>query len=111
MSERELQIECAKWLDSQGWLWFHPTSEGKRSGRYGAGLKTQGMKRGLPDILIFEPWEDGCVPGFGVAIELKTKRGRLKKEQRQWLTRLEARGWLTNVCRSLDEVVKTCRVL
>ena len=112
MTERQLQIAAAQYLDLNRWLWAHVPNEGKRSGRYGAGLKAQGLKRGVPDILIFEYWGDyvqGFSGGFGVALELKHGKNKLTAEQSVWLDRLERRGWLCQVCYSIDEVIEACK--
>ncbi len=107
--EDNLQILVANDLDLTGWLWFHYPAGGKRGKKVGAMLKKFGTKRGVPDVMIFEAWRDLTAPrhpldGFGVAIELKVKPNRPTAEQKQWLADLKARGWLTAVCYSLDEV-------
>ncbi len=111
MTEEELQIQVAQWLNMWGVLWMHCPNEGKRSRRLGAKLKRMGLSPGVPDVLIFEAWQDGDFSGHGIAIELKTAKGRLTTQQEQWLDDLERRGWLTAVCRSLDEVMAECEAL
>jgi hypothetical protein len=76
-------------------------------------LKRQGMKRGVPDVMIFERWVDGITGlyGHGLALELKSPRGRLTPEQKEWLAALEKRGWLTAVCRTIQEVVDVCEAI
>ena len=96
MKERELQNRVAEMLDLLGLLWCHCPNEGKRSPQRGAFLKRQGLKKGVPDILIFtEP---------RVAIELKVGSRKLTPTQSQWLLELEQQGWHTAVCRSMSEV-------
>lgn len=54
-SERKIQQTCVFWLQ-QAYpdvvFWAVP-NEGKRTSRYGAALKAQGMKKGTPDLNIF----------------------------------------------------------
>ena len=102
--EENEQIELARHLDAAGLIWCHPPNGGKRHKAVAAKLKAQGVKPGVPDVLIFGPphrLPDGCA---GVAIELKRaplpsgrKMGRASKAQLQWLANLEACGWLTTV--------------
>ena len=115
MSEGDLQVAVAELLDHLGWLWCHPPNGGARNAVTGARLKREGVKPGVPDVLIFEDWEDyetkvgpakdWWAQGHGVAIELKHGKGRVSPKQREWLEGLEARGWLVRECRTLDEVL------
>ena len=99
MKERELQNRVAEVLDLLGLLWCHCPNEGKRSPIAGANLKRAGLKRGVPDILIFtEP---------RVAIELKVGKRKPTPTQTQWLCDLNSEGWHTAICRSVAEVVTT----
>ena len=100
--EAILQRQAAWLLDRSGLLWTHPANERKCSPAQGARLKAAGVKAGVPDILVFEPLPEA--DGFGLAIELKAGRNSVTPEQEGWLRRLEAAGWRTAVCRSLDEV-------
>jgi hypothetical protein len=68
-----------------------------------------GVKPGVPDILIFERWEGCGDEGYGVAVELKGPQGRISKFQKQWLERLDDRGWLVGVCSSVDDVLDMLR--
>jgi len=113
-AEDILQKAAAAWLDKQGWRWCHPANERRTSTRAGGQLRAKGVKAGVPDILIFEPWfvlGVICCNGSGIAIELKSKAGRVDAEQQKWLTSLGHRGWRVAVCRSLKEVKEACEVL
>ena len=112
--ERHEQADLARWLDDRGVLWTHVPNEGKRSGRYGASLRAQGMRRGVPDCILFTPPPSppGGVPPRGIAIELKRKEGgRVSPEQNEWLTGLAKCGWLCRVCRGADEAIAWLREL
>lgn len=99
-TEEDHQRALATWLDLRGQLWCHVPNGGQRP-RGGAGkMKGQGVKPGVPDVLIFDPTRDGQK---GLAIELKLpaqprrKKGRLSPEQRAWLEGLRRRGWAAHV--------------
>lgn len=109
--EDSFQIAVARFLDIRGVLWTHPANERKtkvmtsKSGKTfspeGALLKRKGVKRGVPDILIYEPRK-----GFvGFAIELKVGSNTVSEEQKFWLESLQKRGWKTLASWSLDEVI------
>ena len=97
------QERLAKWLDARGVLWCHVPNEGKRSPRYGAGLRRAGTKRGVPDVLIFA----GRGVYLGAAIELKRQHGgKVTDEQAEWLDRLDQLGWAAMVCRGADAAIE-----
>ena len=56
---------------------FHPANGGWRHKATAVALKRQGVKRGVPDVLL--PVSSGNFTGF--ACELKTEHGRVKPEQ------------------------------
>jgi hypothetical protein len=112
-TERQEQVRLAKHLDSLGLLWCHVPNEGhggsgKGAKIRGAMLRAEGLKSGVPDVLIFDHCEiekDGRkVSCSGCAIELKrSKGGRVSDSQKEWLDSLEKRGWYTAVCKGFDE--------
>lgn len=106
MSEHKLQVQVARLLDHSGLLYTAIPNGGKRSVITGAILKAEGVKRGVPDILIFTPTDTPGDYCHGLAIELKDgKKGRTSEHQDTWLVRLELAGWKAVVCRSMDEVM------
>lgn len=75
-------------------LLYHVPNEGKRSRAAGGRLKAEGMKPGVPDL---------CLPvarcGFhGLYIELKAQGGKPTANQKQWIEKLTAQGYLAKVC-------------
>ena len=121
-SENDLQIQVANYLDMTGWCWFHYPAGGHRHKVVAGKLKAMGTKKGVPDVMIFEKWtrelgaECKCAEcntecGFGICIELKVKGQYPRAEQKLWLAALKERGWITAVCRSLDEVREVVSVL
>ena len=96
--EYDEQVKLAEYLDMKGYCWCHVPNGGNRNVVTGAKLKKQGVKPGVPDVLIFD--------SPGIAIELKRKKGgRLRKSQKEWLRKLAARNWITNVCHGADEAI------
>ena len=113
-SERELQAAVCEWMDVQGVTYFAIPN-----GQYRPGQRPEvGMQAGVPDLCIPQPssiWGDGAdkarYPEMAGAlyIELKTKTGRLRDEQIEWLDRLTDAGNACTVCRSIDDVIDTVR--
>ena len=116
MSEHDLQCAVAEYLDLMGYLWAAIPNGGHRHKAVAAKLKREGAKAGVPDILIFEDWAEYLsvmggemtLHGHGIAIELKFGKNKPRPNQVEWLDALEKRGWLTQVCYSLDEAVRVC---
>ena len=70
-------------------------------------FKGQGVKAGVPDVMILTP--SRTMGTSGVAIELKSAKGRLSEAQKDWATRLTRCNWSWYVCASMDEVVEVLR--
>lgn len=102
--EAEDAVVLTAWLRGASLLFLHVPNEGKRSGRTGAFLRRTGLAKGAPDYLVFTP--PPLVDVRGVAIELKSLRGRATPEQRQWLADLESAGWAAQVCRGWRAAVE-----
>ena len=100
--EEDEQIKLAQYLDMKNYCWCHVPNEGKHKIQYYAKQKRLGVKKGVPDNFIFD-----VIDGYkGIAIELKRKKGgRVSKEQKEWLNKLQNRGWLTRVCKGADEAI------
>lgn len=112
MSEHKLQVAVAKLLDASGLLWTAIPNGGKRSAVTGAILKAEGVKRGTPDIAIFEPffWARNDLPKAGLFIELKDgTKGRLSSYQQAWIERLQENGYRAEVCRNMDDVLRVLK--
>lgn len=117
-NEDRFQVGVARTLDSLGWLWWHTPNGQQRNVIVGKKLKLAGVKRGIPDVIIAEPWfccAIGCVvcggvgSGRVVAIELKTPGNYPTKDQRLVLSALRDRGWLAVVCKSMDDVISVLK--
>src|SRR6056297_1258985 len=84
-TEYQEQCKLAEYLDMKGHCWIHVPNGGNRDAKNGAKMKKQGVKPGVPDVLIFDvPDNDNCHKG--IAIELKRQKGgRVSKYQDKWL--------------------------
>ena len=111
--ESQFQECVAKLLDSLGLFWCHVPNGGLRNKRVAAQLKRQGVKPGVPDVLIFEPFkayvrapeQDLVLPHSGCAIELKYGKNKPTFNQLEWLDQLSKNGWYTNIAYSMATVI------
>ncbi len=78
---------------------------GARTASYGARLKREGMKPGMPDVGVFFPQGQN----HGLFIEFKAKRGKTTLIQQEMLVKLEEQGYKCCVCYSLEEAIKETR--
>ena len=111
--ESQFQECVAKLLDSLGLFWCHVPNGGQRDKRTAVALKRQGVKPGVPDVMIFEPWEGETTKyGWtnveqytGCAIELKYGKNKPTFNQMEWLDQLSKNGWYTNIAYSMADVI------
>jgi hypothetical protein len=111
-TEAELQRAVARVLDDLGLLWCHCVNEGKRDFKTAAWLKAQGLKAGVPDVMIYTRTKQMHAANVaGVAIELKRNSNRPSVEQERWLSGLGNNNWVWAVCydfKSVVDVLATC---
>ena len=86
------------WCPDLRWFAAIPNG-GHRSKRTAAALRAEGVRRGVPDYLC--PVARGRY--VGLAIELKTAKGRTSPEQRQWIAHLASQGWRAVVSRGWED--------
>lgn len=103
--EEDLHRACFEWVGLVTpryrilrWLVHYPAG-GKRPKGEAGKLKAMGAKPGVPDLVL--PRRHG--QWAGLAVELKAATGRLSDDQREWLLALGEEGYLTAVCRTLEE--------
>jgi len=107
-TEFQEQKKLAEYLDYNGYCWCHVPNGGNRDAKTGAKMKKQGVKPGVPDVLIFDaPNQDIRNSNLkGIAIELKRKKGgQLQDNQKEWLGKLFKINWLTKVFQGADEAI------
>ncbi len=109
-SEDDLQKTVARYLDSikgkHKFKWCHVPNGGARNVVVASKLKAQGVKPGVPDVMIFKNNNEF----HGLAIELKIhyksgKKNYPSKEQKEWIKYLREEGWAVFVAYTLDEVM------
>lgn len=106
MSEAQLQKATAHFLDyalTIASTWFHVPNSIRTTPKQAAVHKAFGMKAGAGDCIIISR---DVVP---LAIELKTKVGRLSAEQVFWSDAWVSAGGVYRVCRSVDDVERALR--
>lgn len=106
-SESQLQRAVARVLDASGLLWCHVPNGGQRHPAVAKKLKAEGVKAGVPDVLVFEECRGGYMDRTfcdGLALELKVGRNKPTAAQVEWHERLRKSGWRVEVCYTLDEV-------
>ncbi len=75
-------------------LLFHVPNGGKREKREATSLKKEGVKAGVPDLVL--PVARGEY--FGLYIELKVGRNKPKEHQLKWIEQLKEQGYFVEVC-------------
>jgi len=102
--EAAAQKDVARWLDYRQHLWAHVPNGGKRSIQTAAARKAAGVKRVVPDNLVFTP-PPRAPSCRGAALELKRQGGRVSPEQEQWLTALGDLGWAVFAAEGADVAI------
>jgi hypothetical protein len=102
-SEFYEQASLCRWMTLRKMTYLHVPNEliamwGRRTL---AKQKRSGFAAGAPDLLIFDVPPNKAFRG--VAIEMKSKKGKLSPAQEQWLTKLEMNGWTTKCAYSFEE--------
>ena len=94
VSEADEQATVVEYCELKGIPVYSIPNESKRSKAYGAKLKRQGMRKGIPDLCI--PRARG--PYHGLYIEMKHGKGKLSQDQVDWINRLRAEGMCAYCC-------------
>jgi hypothetical protein len=105
-SEDGEQVVLAQWLNLRGVLWTHCPNGGRRQIGVARKLKAAGVRRGIPDVLVFSkpPKQPSA---SGVAIELKREKGgQVSPEQKLVLAGLQECGWICYVAHGATAAIK-----
>lgn len=101
--EEFMQMDCVKWMRYQhpreAQLLHHSPNGGRRDAREAARFKAMGTSAGFPDLILPLP----CGEWAGLALELKSAKGRQSPEQKAWQDRLRGAGWRYLIIRTFDE--------
>ena len=83
---------------------YHVPNGGKRDAATAVALKRQGVKAGVPDIML-----PAARAGYhGLYIELKRQRGgRTSDHQSEWLDALSAQGYKAALCYGWEQAAET----
>lgn len=101
LSEARIQAAIIEHLERRGrGVAFHVPNGGARNKAEAARFKAQGVRAGVPDVLIFHA-------GKAYALELKSERGRVSPAQQSMLERLAAEGVTCSVAHGVDEAIGT----
>lgn len=94
LKESEIQSLVIKYIDNKD-LDSHPSLSGIKAKSFGQikFIKNQGIKKGHPDLIIEEPAGKYQM----LYLELKTVKGKLSKEQEEWIKRHLAKGHACSV--------------
>ncbi len=105
MSEHQEQCALIQWAMMQGGPMadarkiFAIPNGGRRDAVTGARMRREGVKRGVPDLLL----PIARKGRHGLFIELKTATGRTTPEQREMIEQLRADGYAVEVCRGWEQ--------
>lgn len=92
------RIEANRGVEPLRWLFAIPNG-GLRARRTAAKLKAEGVKAGVPDLML--PYPAG---GYhGLFIEMKFGSNKPTKKQKAWLAGLSKAGYQVAVCWGWDE--------
>lgn len=85
-------------------LMFAVPNGGARNIVTAARLKAEGVKRGVPDVILAAPSR-----GYhALFIELKKKRGgRVSPEQAEWKNQLQVQGYRVEICAGFEAAKQT----
>jgi hypothetical protein len=99
--EEAIHVRVVAELRRSGVRFFHCANESKSTPAYRAKLARLGLSKGVPDLMIMTP--PPCGGYTHAALELKSDKGRITPEQKEWLAFLEAHGWAVACTKGLDE--------
>lgn len=105
-SEDQDQRDLKTYLDSRRFVWFHYPAEAKRSESERGSALARGLKSGVSDIVILEPFVFDGVQYEDLHIELKRADKTacdVSDEQREWIDKVRARRRMAEWCRGKAE--------
>ena len=105
MTEKEIHSAIVKYLEYlPNNILFTSTLGGVYLGSANWSQKSilkKHYKKGVPDILIFEPRNNY----FGLMLEIKTVKGRPSVHQKEWIKRLNDKGYLAVITYGFSDAI------
>lgn len=104
-----IQIQIIRWCDlNQGKYPMlgdihHSPNGGKRNVMEASKFKKMGTRAGFPDLELLYP--KGKY--HGLFIELKAPGGKATDKQKEWINKLNSRGYYAKVCVGFEEAKNT----
>jgi hypothetical protein len=124
-TESQIQCTIVDWANNTNYLnnrkigdfLIKITNEGKRSIFQGRKMKREGLKKGVSDLFLAIPLVDinsfspsGIIYTIsGLWIEVKTKIGKVTKEQDQWGSDMKIMGYSFEIVRGVDEGIQAIK--
>ena len=112
MSEATEQAKIVRRLRHARILFCHVPNGLEVTERAKRNLARQGLRPGVPDLLIFTP-PPGRPGAVGTALEMKTtaRGSALRENQKEWLANLSGCGWATIVGWGAEDALEKLRAL
>lgn len=107
MAESDEQITVIEYCDVRGIPVFHIPNGGSRNAREAANLKRQGVRKGVPDLFI--PVPSGGYHGLFIEMKRADGKGRVSKEQAEWIRLLQAQGYRAHACNGAANAIALIR--
>lgn len=120
-TEHDAQVVVFRWIDANvtrypqlrmalavpngAKLPYITNKKGKRYSPEAIRLKAEGLRPGVPDIILLAPSRVTGRLYHGLAIELKVGRNETSEAQDGWLERLTYYGYLVGVCYGADQAI------
>ncbi len=102
--EAKFQTVVVSWARSRNLTIWHTPNELVRGPSRGAIMKRQGVLAGVADLIISD--RPPLKPtSRGIAIEMKSPKGKPTVEQLDWLRTVESQGWDVCIAYSAEEAI------
>jgi hypothetical protein len=101
-TEHDEQVKLFQWAKAQSGkhpqlsLMFAIPNGGQRNIVTATKLKAEGVKSGVPDIFLAVPSNTA----HGLFIEMKSPKGKVSDNQKQWLSALSSNRYICAICYS-----------
>lgn len=103
-AEQQALFQYASCQIAPEWqLMFAIPNGGKRNMGTALKMKATGLKAGIPDIFL----PVARIPYNGLFIEMKSPKGHVQKNQKEWHSSLRLQGYRVEVCYGADRAIHT----